>query len=548
MPVAIPYVRFSTSEQRHGDSERRQRERLDSWLAEHPDYTVPATYEDRGRSGFSGKNIDDGSLGRLLSAVRCGLVAPGTIILVEALDRFSRLPATKTIAYVQEITEAGVQLLTIEDNTLYNADTINETALLTLVIKAQTAHDYSRRLSDRITKSYAGRAEKAKANEKIKRRNGFWLTSDGKLIDGAKQVVQSVYQMFIDGTPIKQIVRAFPEHLKNPASCRHLLRNPAAMGSWQRTTTETDANGKKNRVNTELIENVFEPAIDAATYFQAQKLLDATANPDFTTARKFPLAGLFYCAECEAKMHLLKASANSVTDRLRCSTHVVNPSLCSNSTTIPVPVAKFFVGHTASVYVYKGFKDSRLPELSRKKIEIQGKLDIAEKEVKATSVRMDIEPENLDHLAEYKERLQRRNNLKLELASIIEAPAMADLDIQELHGRVDDHVNGLISDSLIADFIEYMQTNDELSVNQMLQLGGYGVWTTTDGLLVLRDRSLFPAGQEEYWCSLEYNGYNRKEKSFIVQYQGHERLIDGDGRSTSDIDSDSIAIDMPPSP
>lgn len=547
MPVAIPYIRFSTSDQQHGDSERRQRERLDRWLADHPDYTVPDRYEDRGLSGFSGKNIDEGNLGRLLAAVREGTVAPGTVILVEALDRFSRLPASRTIAIVAEIVGAGVVLLTLEDNTWYDSKSINETALLTLAIKAQTAHDYSRRLSDRITKSYAGRAVKAKASQTIKRRNGFWLTSDGKLIDGAKEVVQSVFKMFTDGVPIKQIVRAYPDYLKNPASCRHLLRNPATMGDWQRTTTEI-IDGKKKRVDGERIAGVFEPAVDAATYFQAQQLLDKTSNPGFTTARKFFMAGLFYCVECEAKMHLLKAGPNSVTDRLRCSTHVVNPSACSNGTTIPVPIAKFFFSHTSTVFAYKGFKDSRIPELQRRKIEVQGRLGNAEREIRATEAKMDIDPDNLAYRAELKERTQRRNNLKLELASIAESPASADLNIFELGSAMVAHTNGEEHYPLMAEFTDYMKSHDPLSINMMLQLGGYGVWVREDGLLLLKDVSLFPPDHIPYWCSLEYLGYNRKAKAFEVYYQDKKHLINGDGISVSDTESNSIKITIPASP
>src|SRR3954447_24986625 len=93
MRRAYPYVRFSSSEQSKGDSLTRQLREARQWCERHGvvlDDSLDYLRE-LGRSGFTGHNLGEGGgLGAFLAAVRAGKVAPGAILLVEKLDRFSR--------------------------------------------------------------------------------------------------------------------------------------------------------------------------------------------------------------------------------------------------------------------------------------------------------------------------------------------------------------------------------------------------------------------------------------------------------------------------
>lgn len=511
MPLVIPYIRFSTKEQEEGSSFERQRQKVDAWKKANPGYDEPMeNYHDLGKSG-TGAHIEKGRLGALLQAVEKGMVPPGSVILIEAVDRLTRLEPMEALEPVRTIINAGITLIDLEANTRYDRESLKGDALLMFLFKARGAYEYSARLAGRIVDSYETRAKDAKAGLSINRRNGFWLTGDGKLIPEAAAVVQAAFRMFINGTPIKAIVREFPTYFKKPASCRNVLRNPSTMGDWQRTTIQV-IDGKKVRVPSERIPGVFDAAIDAATFHQAQSILDSMANPGYTTARKYRLAGLVTCAECRTKMHILRAGPNSVTDRVRCSTRVANVTLCSNSFTVPAPVLDYFHSIAHLPYIHKGFRASRLPELERRRIALQGKLGTAEKALQGRLRLIDTYPDDEELYARFKEAKDEVDNLKLELS--------------KLPDSVDAHIPALgtpESDKYFIDFQNFMNNHTALSLNNILQLGGYEILVSSDGKL-----SVAGIGAESP-IEMQYRGYDRKTKTFILTYGATTFWISSDG-------------------
>src|ERR1700730_14393636 len=88
-PIAISYIRFSTSEQRKGDSLRRQTEGTERWCEKNG---IPLDRElschDGGRSAYHGKHRSDkAALGRFLELVKQGRVPQGSYLIIENLDR-----------------------------------------------------------------------------------------------------------------------------------------------------------------------------------------------------------------------------------------------------------------------------------------------------------------------------------------------------------------------------------------------------------------------------------------------------------------------------
>jgi len=80
---AFSYLRWSTSEQSFGDSERRQLQLAESYCARNGLQLVE-TVKDAGVSGFHGKNRN-GELGRLVNTIN-----NGDVLLIEDCDRLSR--------------------------------------------------------------------------------------------------------------------------------------------------------------------------------------------------------------------------------------------------------------------------------------------------------------------------------------------------------------------------------------------------------------------------------------------------------------------------
>jgi hypothetical protein len=88
---AYVYSRFSSTEQRKGDSLRRQTERAAAWC-EGKGIALDETiaYSDLGVSGFRGKNRSEGALSLFLRACEQGRVKRGSFLILENLDRLSR--------------------------------------------------------------------------------------------------------------------------------------------------------------------------------------------------------------------------------------------------------------------------------------------------------------------------------------------------------------------------------------------------------------------------------------------------------------------------
>jgi DNA invertase Pin-like site-specific DNA recombinase len=85
--TAICYVRFSSMEQVHGDSERRQVESAQAYCAKHG-LNLIETIQDHGLSGFSGENRTKGKLTKLLNDLKSGVITKGTTLIVESFDDY----------------------------------------------------------------------------------------------------------------------------------------------------------------------------------------------------------------------------------------------------------------------------------------------------------------------------------------------------------------------------------------------------------------------------------------------------------------------------
>jgi len=145
---AYSYIRFSSLEQAKGDSYRRQMARTEDFCKHHNLILNETRFEDLGVSGWTGKNIERGRLGDFIAAVKAGKIEKGAVLIVENLDRFSRLKPLEAYAKLGEIIKAGVSVVTLEDGKFHTAENYNEfTTLITSLIIMQRANEESTRKS-----------------------------------------------------------------------------------------------------------------------------------------------------------------------------------------------------------------------------------------------------------------------------------------------------------------------------------------------------------------------------------------------------------------
>ena len=155
-PLAYSYIRMSTDLQLKGDSLRRQTELSESYAAEHNlELVRDFDLHDIGVSAFKGANVERGALGRFLEAIETGEVSQGSFLLVESLDRLSRQNINISISLFLQITQSGVNIVTLADNQLYRAGDETEFAQLiySIVVMAR-ANEESAIKSSRIAAAW----------------------------------------------------------------------------------------------------------------------------------------------------------------------------------------------------------------------------------------------------------------------------------------------------------------------------------------------------------------------------------------------------------
>ena len=130
MKIAHIYARYSTGTQAKGTSLRRQISNAEAFAAEQG-WTIADIIADEGVSAYRGKNLAQGGLGRFFNAVKTGKVAPGSVLIVESLDRLSRNTVPAQMSLLLDIIRAGVEVVTLVDQKHFTCATVNANPLET---------------------------------------------------------------------------------------------------------------------------------------------------------------------------------------------------------------------------------------------------------------------------------------------------------------------------------------------------------------------------------------------------------------------------------
>jgi DNA invertase Pin-like site-specific DNA recombinase len=325
MAKAYSYTRFSTPEQAAGDSFRRQTEAARTYAAAHGfQLDEGLSLSDLGVSAFHGANqADDAGLGRFKAAIKLGLIEPGSVLLIESLDRLSRGVPRRTVRLLEEIVDAGVTVVTLSDGQRYDANRLDTdpTALIVALMVAVRAHEESATKGRRVAAAWAEKRRKVRAGEVIKltERAPAWLRWDAQAgrweVDERRaDIVRRVYVMTLEGQGEHRIAETLNREgvpplgrakLWHRSSVAKLLRNPAVIGHLTPGRIE-HVDGRKVRAKEEPIPDAFPAIIDEADWLAVRSLKDGHAPATRGRGSKQPLAnvfaGLARCPRCGSAM------------------------------------------------------------------------------------------------------------------------------------------------------------------------------------------------------------------------------------------------------
>jgi DNA invertase Pin-like site-specific DNA recombinase len=191
MATAYSLIRFSTPGQADGDSYRRQLGLTQAFCERHDLALDKSLHESDvrrlGVSAFKGEHIRKGPLGKFIRLVDAGKVAPGSWLIVEEIDRFTRQIHDKAYDSALHLMRADITIATMMDGEIYDLAGINGSLekRLKLMLRLDAAHEYSAKLSNRITSVWEGRREAMRAGRgKATNACAGWLKAvDGKFYE-----------------------------------------------------------------------------------------------------------------------------------------------------------------------------------------------------------------------------------------------------------------------------------------------------------------------------------------------------------------------------
>ncbi|MER9865463.1 recombinase family protein [Mesorhizobium sp. M0185] len=161
----MSYARWSSGKQAQGDSLARQTKNAEASCAIHG-LTLDRQLVDNGVSAFKGGNLDlEASLGQFTADVKAGTIPSDTVLLLENLDRFSRIHPMDAQPVLSELLKTGLTLVTLQDQRVHTYEDYraNFASLMMSLMTLQAAYESSAKLSHRVGEAWKRKAEKARA-------------------------------------------------------------------------------------------------------------------------------------------------------------------------------------------------------------------------------------------------------------------------------------------------------------------------------------------------------------------------------------------------
>ena len=215
--LVYSYLRFSDPKQAAGSSADRQAAYAARWAAEHGmQLDTSLSLRDEGLSAYHQAHVTRGALGAFLAAVEQGRIVPGSVLVVEGLDRLSRAEPIQAQAQLAQIINAGITVVTASDGKAYSRESLRAQPmdLIYSLLVMIRAHEESATKASRVTAAIVRQCKAWQAGTwrgKLRQgRDPQWLreTDDGwALVPERAAAVREVVRLYLAGHSGQSIVR-----------------------------------------------------------------------------------------------------------------------------------------------------------------------------------------------------------------------------------------------------------------------------------------------------------------------------------------------------
>ena len=338
MPIAYSYKRFSSDAQSQGDSLRRQTELAQKYIDNHPELGLvldtALNLTDLGVSAFTGDNMTAGALGKFLEAVYKGHIRPGSYLLIESFDRFSRQQANVAAGELLNLVNKGIVVVTLNNEQVYRAEDFNEgtnglVAFLGAFIAMEGAHREQVNKGKRIAAAWSNKWKQlvqetqsgGKPQKLHTKRLPFWLDEELNPIGDKVAIVKEIYRLRAQGLGKTAIANHLNNNLIptpkgrktslgtlkpwNPSTIARLLTSQAAAGIFENTHGET-------------LEGYYPKVVDDLTLAQVRAFNRTPSPRGQSESKRHPLTGLVKHLQCGQVMRRINKGAKGGAIKLSC--------------------------------------------------------------------------------------------------------------------------------------------------------------------------------------------------------------------------------------
>jgi DNA invertase Pin-like site-specific DNA recombinase len=288
---AFSYARFSTSEQLDGRSLQRQQEAANAYCRRHDLTLDERSFTDLGLSGYSGSNVKGGELGVFLELVKEGRIPKGSTLIIENVDRLSRLPPDEATEIIMSIVKGGVDIVTTSPEQRYTAANIRQVGTwIPLQVSACLASEESRKKSDRLRDAWGDKRAKLADGHKMSLKGPGWLRlsadrEDWIILEDKARAVRRAFELAAEGRGIRAIAAALNEECPEGLAGKgwsapyvsSVLRNRAVLGEY---LPHAGTCAKKGGVKStrkpagDPIKEYFPAIVSEPEFYRAQDALD----------------------------------------------------------------------------------------------------------------------------------------------------------------------------------------------------------------------------------------------------------------------------------
>lgn len=312
---AIRYHRFSSKRQDKGSSIERQDERTRE-LCERKGWAIADTIEDKGQSAWRGDHLSVGNLGRLRKEIDAGLIEPGTVLVVENLDRLSRQDYRTARRWIEDITDRGITVAVHTPELMLDREAMsgaNIGPIIQHLLEANRATSESKRKSDFQQKNIARMLDQAREGIVNSPRAPQWLigrTGDQEfgINENRAAIVRLIYEWSASGMGLgsicKKLNATYPAWGKGGwktgkvewriGYVRDILRSPAVEGEYH------VRRGLNREPTGEILRGYYPRIVDADLVARARAALNSRAGTGGQGAveAKNLFVGLITCQTC----------------------------------------------------------------------------------------------------------------------------------------------------------------------------------------------------------------------------------------------------------